>query len=243
MDIYGTSLGLDRQMSIGSGNSLKLGVYGGYTNSRQKYDRAGHADGSTESLGLYATMMTPRQWFWDVVGSYYWHTQKIRSYTPSGSPVDGKYKNNSWQLSTFFGRRFDFDGQWFLEPVGGLRYMRIEGISYRTNFNTLVSADDADFLSGSLGLSGGKSFAVSEKTLLDVYGRFNLIHDWDGKNVVQVADYRFTEDASSLRYELGAGLNFSLNEGASEAYFDIATQLGSKIRYPWEINVGLMFNF
>ncbi len=243
MDIYGTSLGLDRQMSIGSGNSLKLGVYGGYTNSRQKYDRAGHADGSTESLGLYATMMTPRQWFWDVVGSYYWHTQKIRSYTPSGSPVDGKYKNNSWQLSTFFGRRFDFDGQWFLEPVVGLRYMRIEGISYRTNFNTLVSADDADFLSGSLGLSGGKSFAVSEKTLLDVYGRFNLIHDWDGKNVVQVADYRFSEDASSLRYELGAGMNFSLNEGASEAYFDIATQLGSKIRYPWEINVGLMFNF
>ena len=84
---------------------------------------------------------------------------------------------------------------------------------------------------------------VSEKTLLDVYGRFNLIHDWDGKNVVQVADYRFSEDASSLRYELGAGMNFSLNEGASEAYFDIATQLGSKIRYPWEINVGLMFNF
>ena len=88
----------------------------------------------------------------------------------------------------------------------GLNYMRVDGIDYRTNFNTRVSASAADYLGGSIGVSGGKEFVLADGTVFDAYGRFSLMHDWDGKSPVTVADEIFAEDTSSLRYELGAGI-------------------------------------
>ena len=243
MDVYGTAIGFDREAAISDGYIITLGAYGSYSYSRQKYNQRGHADGDTESLGLYASLTTPSLLSFDVVGSYYWHDQKIRSYTPSGSPVDGKFTNNGWQVSSYVSRRFDFGEQWYVSPIAGLRYMRIEGVNYHTNFNTPVSANASDFLSGSIGLSAGKRITLQSASILDAYGRFNLIHDWDGKSNVTVADYTFTEDVSTMRYELGAGLNFYNSEDSGAGYLDISTQLGSKVRYPWEINVGWQYKF
>ena len=243
MDVYGTAIGFDREAAISDGYIITLGAYGSYSYSRQKYNQRGHADGDTESLGLYASLTTPSLLSFDVVGSYYWHDQKIRSYTPSGSPVDGKFTNNGWQVSSYVSRRFDFGEQWYVSPIAGLRYMRIEGVNYHTNFNTPVSANASDFLSGSIGLSAGKRITLQSASILDAYGRFNLIHDWDGKSNVTVADYTFTEDVSTMRYELGAGLNFYNSEDSGAGYLDVSTQLGSKVRYPWEINVGWQYKF
>ena len=243
MDVYGTAIGFDREAAISDGYIITLGAYGSYSYSRQKYNQRGHADGDTESLGLYASLTTPSLLSFDVVGSYYWHDQKIRSYTPSGSPVDGKFTNNGWQVSSYVSRRFDFGKQWYVSPIAGLRYMRIEGVNYHTNFNTPVSANASDFLSGSIGLSAGKRITLQSASILDAYGRFNLIHDWDGKSNVTVADYTFTEDVSTMRYELGAGLNFYNSEDSGAGYLDVSTQLGSKVRYPWEINVGWQYKF
>ena len=243
MDVYGTAIGFDREAAISDGYIITLGAYGSYSYSRQKYNQRGHADGDTESLGLYASLTTPNLWSFDVVGSYYWHDQKIRSYTPSGSPVDGKFTNNGWQVSSYVSRRFDFGKQWYVSPIAGLRYMRIEGVNYHTNFNTPVRANASDFLSGSIGLSAGKRITLQSASILDAYGRFNLIHDWDGKSNVTVADYTFTEDVSTMRYELGAGLNFYNSEDSGAGYLDVSTQLGSKVRYPWEINVGWQYKF
>ena len=243
MDVYGTAIGFDREAAISDGYIITLGAYGSYSYSRQKYNQRGHADGDTESLGLYASLTTPSLLSFDVVGSYYWHDQKIRSYTPSGSPVDGKFTNNGWQVSSYVSRRFEFGEQWYVSPIAGLRYMRIEGVNYHTNFNTPVSANASDFLSGSIGLSAGKRITLQSASILDAYGRFNLIHDWDGKSNVTVADYTFTEDVSTMRYELGAGLNFYNSEDSGAGYLDVSTQLGSKVRYPWEINVGWQYKF
>ena len=243
MDVYGTAIGFDREAAISDGYIITLGAYGSYSYSRQKYNQRGHADGDTESLGLYASLTTPSLLSFDVVGSYYWHDQKIRSYTPSGSPVDGKFTNNGWQVSSYVSRRFDFGKQWYVSPIAGLRYMRIEGVNYHTNFNTPVRANASDFLSGSIGLSAGKRITLQSASILDAYGRFNLIHDWDGKSNVTVADYTFTEDVSTMRYELGAGLNFYNSEDSGAGYLDVSTQLGSKVRYPWEINVGWQYKF
>ena len=243
MDVYGTAIGFDREAAISDGYIITLGAYGSYSYSRQKYNQRGHADGDTESLGLYASLTTPSLLSFDVVGSYYWHDQKIRSYTPSGSPVDGKFTNNGWQVSSYVSRRFEFGKQWYVSPIAGLRYMRIEGVNYHTNFNTPVSANASDFLSGSIGLSAGKRITLQSASILDAYGRFNLIHDWDGKSNVTVADYTFTEDVSTMRYELGAGLNFYNSEDSGAGYLDVSTQLGSKVRYPWEINVGWQYKF
>lgn len=242
MEIYGAEIGYDREIWYNAGSHLQMGLYGGLSDSRQKYDRGGRGDGDTQSLGLYSTWNTADNWFVDVVGTYFWHTQKIKSYTPSGSDVNGKYDTNAWQASAFAGKRWNIAGSWFVEPYVGLSYMRVDGIDYRTNFNTRVSASATDYFSGNVGLSGGREFVLDNGAVLDAYGRVNLLHDWDGKSPVTVADEVFTEDTSSLRYELGAGIAAAWNE-TNSAYFEASTQLGSRVRFPWEINIGVQFNF
>lgn len=188
MEIYGAEIGYDREIWYNAGSHLQVGLYGGLSDSRQKYDRGGRGDGDTQSLGLYSTWNTADNWFVDVVGTYFWHTQKIKSYTPSGSDVNGKYDTNAWQASAFAGKRWNIAGSWFVEPYVGLSYMRVDGIDYRTNFNTRVSASATDYFSGNVGLSGGREFVLDNGAVLDAYGRVNLLHDWDGKSPVTVAD-------------------------------------------------------
>ena len=243
VDIYGIEAGYDHNLWSDGANTLKAGIFAAYSNSRQEYDRLGHGDGNTNGLGLYSTFNFGNNWFIDAVGSYFYHRQKIKSYTPSGSEVDSKYHAEGWHASAFIGKRLNFEQNWFIEPNAGIRYMLIDNISYRTNYNTRVEASSSDYFSVSAGITGGKKFQLENQGILDIYGRFNLIHDWDGKSVLQVADYSFTEDMSALQYELGGGVSFSWDEGKNAAYLDAVTLLGSTVRVPVEVQLGLRFGF
>ncbi len=242
IEIYGSEIGYDREIWRGGGKYLSLGMYGGFTSSRQRYDRMGRGEADTKVVGLYSVLNTDDDWFADFVSSYFWHTQKITSHTPAGEPVNGKYNTNSWQVSANVGKRLKFEESWFIEPSAGINYMRIKGISYRTNFNTLVEADDENYLSLRADLVVGKTFTFNNGNYMDIYGRFAIIHDMDGKNTITVADYGFTEDMSSVRYQIGAGINANWDERGS-GYLDISTQPGSKVQLPWEINLGLQYRF
>ncbi len=242
IEIYGSEIGYDREIWRGGGKYLSLGMYGGFTSSRQRYDRMGRGEADTKVVGLYSVLNTDDDWFADFVSSYFWHTQKITSHTPAGEPVNGKYNTTSWQVSANVGKRLKFEESWFIEPSAGINYMRIKGISYRTNFNTLVESDDENYLSMRADLVAGKTFTFDSGNYLDIYGRFAIIHDMDGKNTITVADYGFTEDMSSVRYQIGAGINANWDERGS-GYLDISTQPGSKVQLPWEINLGLQYRF
>ena len=241
-EAYGAELGYDRIIADSGNGTLRLGIFGALSDSRQKYDRRGRGDGKAENIGLYSSYQTAGGWFADIVGSYFWYNQKIKSYTPAGYEVAGKYHTNAWQASLHAGKRWNIGEDWFVEPYAGISYMRIDGISYRTNFNTLVEASAADYLGGTVGISGGRSFDLPSGKTLDIYGRAAVLHDWDGKSPVTVADEIFAEDTSSVRYELGGGLSASWDNGGS-AYLEAATQLGSRVRFPWEISIGLQYSF
>ena len=243
VDIYGVEAGYDHNLWSNGTNTLKAGIFASYSNSRQEYDMHGHGDGNTNGLGIYSTFNFGDNWFVDAVGSYFYHRQKIKSYTPSGFDVDSKYHAEGWHASAFIGKRLNFEQNWFIEPNAGIRYMLIDNISYRTNYNTRVTASASDYFSVSAGITGGKEFQLENQGILDIYGRFNLIHDRDGKSVLQVADYSFTEDMSALQYELGGGVSFSWDEGKNAAYLDAVTLLGSTVRVPVEVQLGLRFGF
>ena len=161
---------------------------------------------------------------------------------PDGTGVISKYDTNSWQASVFAGRRFDFAEGWFIEPSVGADYMMSNGLRYRTSFNTLINASDADYLSTEAGVAAGRGFKLDNDALIEAYGRFNLVYDWDGKIAVKVADYKITEKLSSVHYEFGLGLNAALKDDWS-AYVEAAAQVGGKVTLSWEINVGLQFDF
>ncbi len=241
-DIYGSVIGFDHNFSLGTNYHIITGLYTGFTSSKQKFDTSGKGTGQTKSFGLYSTILTSNNWFLDLVGSRFSHHQKTTGYTPASTEVIGRFNTTGWQAAFALGKRFNFASSWFVEPFIGMDYMYIKGISYRSNFNTLITADDADYLSNSFGLTAGKSFNITPDISLDVYTQVALSYDWDTKAYIEVADYSITEDLSSLHYEFSAGVNIAPSDFGS-GYIEIGTNLGQHVDIPWEINIGYQYDF
>ena len=241
-DIWGESIGFDTKILATDDYRLTAGIYSGFTDSEQHFDVLGKGDGKTYSVGLYSTLLTKDKWFVDVMGTYLHHQQKNKSYTPAMSEVNAKFNTDAWQTAIATGRRFDFDNMWFLEPYAAMNYMYINGVRYKTNYDTLIDADSADYLSNTLGLTFGKSFELGNQTLLSAYSQANLVYDWDAKNSISVADYQLTEDMASLHYALSLGVNASWSEH-SFAYAEFSSELGSRVDIPWAFSLGYRYEF
>ena len=241
-DIWGESIGFDGKIIDNDTYRFGVGIYSGFTNSHQNFDVLGKGDGKTYSLGLYSTMLTSNMWFVDVMGTYFRHHQKNQSYTPAMSEVVAKFETEGWQTAVSAGRRFDFSDQWFLTPYAAMNYMYINGVSYKTNYDTPIRAESAGYLSNTLGLTLGKSFNWGDQIVLDAYSQANLIYDWDAKNSVWIVDHLMEEDMASLHYELSLGINASFTEHSS-AYVEFTSSLGSKVDIPWALSLGYQYEF
>lgn len=241
-DIWGESIGFDSKILATDDYRLTAGIYSGFTDSEQHFDVLGKGDGKTYSVGLYSTLLTKDKWFVDVMGTYLHHQQKNKSYTPAMSEVNAKFNTDAWQTAIAAGRRFDFGDMWFLEPYAAMNYMYINGVRYKTNYDTIIDADSADYLSNTLGLTFGKSFELGNQTLLSAYSQANLVYDWDAKNSISVADYQLTEDMASLHYALSLGVNASWSEHSS-AYAEFSSELGSRVDIPWAFSLGYRYEF
>ena len=240
--MYGGNIGVDHEIMEGSDYQIRLGGFTSYSKSRQEFSQSGKSEGYTKSFGLYSSLTTENQWFLDAMGAYFIHDQKINSYTPAGAIVNGKYDTHGWHASVIGGRRFELDKDWYIEPHVGLEYMWIKGVSYRTNFNTLITVSDQDNIKGSIGVTRGKKYSFSETAEAEVFGKFSLIHDWKSESKVQVADYLMKEDMSATHYKLGAGVKGVWNE-QNTAFFEVSTHLGSKVTMPYEITIGYQYEF
>ena len=241
-DVYGGNIGFDHEVLQDDDYQVRLGVYTSYSHSKQEYNHLGKAEGNTQSYGVYSSLTTKENWFVDVLGAYFTHRQSVNSYTPAGDLVTGKYDTYGWQTTLTAGKRFEFDNDWYLEPHVGVGYMWVNGVRYRTNFNTLIEGSSQDNVKGSVGINGGKVYQLSEKAKMEVFGKFSLIHDWKSESKVLVADYLMEEDMSSLHYKLGAGVKGSWNENQS-AFVEISTHLGSNLDIPYEITLGYQYEF
>ena len=241
-DIYGESLGFDHQVFSSDGLHITAGLYSGFTSSQQQFDVDGQGDGQTYSFGLYSTLLTDNKYFLDVMGTYFRHHQKNRSYTPAGESVIAKFNTDGWQTAFTAGRRFDFQNHWFISPFIGMNYMYVQGLDYKTNYNTYIHADSADYLSNTIGFTGGKSFFLDNGVVLDAYSQVNMIYDWDAKNTVSIADYVMEDNLASLHYEFSLGLNAAWDTHQS-SYMEFTSQFGDKVDIPWAISIGYQYDF
>lgn len=242
IEVYGTEAGYDREIWAGRGQKMLLGFYSGISSSQQEYDRRGSGNGDTQSLGIYSSWRTVGRWFADVVATYFYHRQKINSYTPAGTTVAGKYSTDAWQVSLLAGRRLMLPNGWFAEPAVEVNYMHIDGADYRTNFDTPVEAAGLDYAGIGAGVVLGKNWDFDDDGEMSVYGKLGLKHDWSGQAEVEVAGYGFKEKMDATRFEIGGGTSISLNKD-SLLYLDAATSFGDGVSIPWEISGGIQIRF
>ncbi len=238
IDTYGTQFGYDYMLPQTLVSKWLVGVFAGTSTTKDKFDLEGHADIDTYSTGLYTTLFGNNGYYLDLVGSYYHSRQDLTTYTPDGMPVRGKYDLDAWSFSAEGGKRFELSNGYFVEPQIQVSYMDLGDISYRTNFNTLVRGRDFDVLSGRAGLRGGKRF--SEK--FEAFVQADLIHDFDHKSTIDIANLTLQEDISSTRWRLGGGFTADFSDSTG-SYFNISTTLDDKVEIPIDVNLGLRYEF
>ncbi len=238
INIYGTQFGYDYILPQTFVSKCLVGVFAGTSTTKDKFTHEGHADINSYSTGLYTTLLSQKGYYLDLVGTYYHSRQKLTTYTPDGMPVKGKYNLDAWSVSAEIGKRITLPDDYFLEPQIQVAYMDLGNISYRTNFNTLVKGSNFNVLNSRIGLRGGKRISQNFEAFIQA----DLLHDFDHKSTISIADLSVQEDIASTRWRLGGGFTADFSDSAS-SYFNISTTLDNKVEVPIDINLGFRYEF
>ena len=242
VDIGGAQAGFDVSINQKWVKDWTVGLSAAYTSEDQTFDRDGRGDGNTNSVSIYSTMVNDKNQYLDLVGAYYYHRQKLKTYLPSQLPVLGKYDVDAWSVSAEIGQRFDVFEAWFVEPQLQVTYMWLDDISYRTNYQTKVVGEKQDSFMTRIGVRGGKDFKDTFAFPFTIYAKMGLLKEFRNKSEVSIADYTFKEDLGGTLWEIGAGMSAYIDEN-NNLYASVATYQGNEVKIPFDISFGFRHSF
>ena len=242
VDVNGVQMGYDFALPQNIFNRWLVGVYGGYSNSDQSFDRSGDGDADTYSFGAYTTMIAQNGFYVDLAAAYYHHKQKLTSYLPFGAQVDSDYDVDGYTLSLESGKRFEIADGYYVEPQAQISYLDFDNVSYRTSYDTLIDAANQGTWLARAGVILGKRIDDFYDMPLDVFVRTDFYSEIDNGHKVTVAGYKIEEDRSENFVRLGAGFNLNTNKG-QELYFGIGTIMGGNVQMPLDLSLNARFEF
>ena len=242
VDVNGIQVGFDHALNQSIFNRWLIGVYGGYSDTDQNFDRSGDGSADTYSFGAYTTMIAQNGLYADVAAAYYHHKQKITSYLPFGAQVDSDYDVDGYTLSLEGGKRFELENGYYVEPQAQLSYLDFDNVSYRTSYNTLIDAANQGTWLGRIGVILGKRIDDFYNMPLDVFVRTDFYSEIDNGHKVTVAGYTIEEDRSENFVRLGTGFNLNTNNG-QELYLGVGTIMGGNVEMPLDLSLNARFEF
>ncbi|MDD4159358.1 MAG: autotransporter outer membrane beta-barrel domain-containing protein [Synergistaceae bacterium] len=152
--------------------------------------------------------------------------------------VTGKYEQDGFGFSLMAGKRLDTgkDG-WYWEPQLQLSWMRMSGDDYTTNSGIDVNISSSNSLQARGGILFGKSFETAAGSMLDLYAKVSIVHEFDGETDLTMSGARYTSDLSGTWGVYGVGMNWQIGKGQFiNANFNYAD--GSGRTDPWAAQLG-----
>lgn len=152
--------------------------------------------------------------------------------------VTGKYEQDGVGLSLMAGKRFDTGKEgWYWEPQLQLSWMLMSGDDYTTNSGIDVSISGSDSIQARGGVLFGKSFETSAGSMLDLFAKISIVHEFDGKTDLTMSGAKYTSDLSGTWGVYGVGMNWQVGKGQYiNANFQYAD--GSGRTDPWAAQLG-----
>ncbi len=152
--------------------------------------------------------------------------------------VTGEYEQNGFGFSLMTGKRFNAGkSDWYWEPQLQLSWMRLSGDDYTTNSGIDVNISNSDSIQARAGILLGRSFQTSAGSMLDLYAKVSIVHEFDGETDVTMSGGKYTNDLSGTWGLYGVGMNWQVGNGqyvnASFQYAD-----GSGRTDPWAVQLG-----
>lgn len=245
-EVYSLSLGLDHAIDdhwlVGAG--FRATVADQKTHGHEGYHATGDAD--SQGFNLYATWTHANGSYADFVATVDRYGQKISTNMLDGQETKGKYHNWGFGLSAEVGRKFaglGHDRTWFVEPQVQLSWYHVNGDSFHMDNGMRVKQDDADTLTGRLGLVAGRDLEQEGNRKGQYYLKAGINHELSGEQKIALNETPFEEDRMmGTRFYYGAGLDWELDK-TTKVYGQIEREDGGRYTKEFEFRLGLKRSF
>ena len=234
-------VGYDKKYSVDNG-TVFVGALVSYTDGETNY-KLGSGENYSVGAGVYATWLNNDGQFADVILKQSRLHNKFDVTSKDGDKSHhGDYNNWGISLSGQYGKRFDLNEKFFVEPSAELTLGRVDAVDYTTSADVKVHQDSMYSLVGNIGTAVGYKF--SDKG--NVYARASLVKEFQGDIDTEYrkdgAVEKTNEDLSDTWAEFGIGVNYRFVENFN-IYADIQKTGDATVDTEWQGNLGFRYEF
>ena len=221
-------------------------VYGAavdYGDGNGSYDNGSGKD-KLKSFSLYGVWMGDNGAYTNVTARYGMVSTDLESY--GDYPDKAEYKQHAYSVSVEYGKRFDMERGFFIEPQAQFTLGRLGSIDYTTDRGANGYIEGMNSAIGRIGFVMGQKITGDS----DIYLKADLLHEFAGERDLQLtSDAGGTNDMLTKHndygdtwFELGLGANIKVSKTAS-IYGEIERGFGGDINKKWSVNGGVRFTF
>ncbi len=243
LEYRAVQVGYDRKQNI-DGGKLFTGIAFGYFDGNADYDH-GSGESNSATVGMYATYSGNNGSFGDFIVKLGNIDNKLSYTSESGDYYKADYDTYGFSADAEYGYRYEFDNDYYIEPLAQLSYIYIADEEYTMNLNgesgAKVSNDDYQSLIGYAGFHYGKKFGDNV-----AYLRVAAAHEFAGDIDVD-ARYQDIKVNSSISgedtwVEYGVGFDVKVKEDTA-VYGRLQKSTGDVVKNKWHASVGLRYTF
>ena len=221
-------------------------VYGAavdYGDGNGSYDNGSGKD-KLKSFSLYGVWTGDNGAYTNVTARYGMVSTDLESY--GDYPDKAEYKQHAYSVSVEYGKRFDMERGFFVEPQAQFTLGRLGSIDYTTDRGANGYIEGMNSAIGRIGFVMGQKITGDS----DIYLKADLLHEFAGERDLQLtSDAGGTNDMLTKHndygdtwFELGLGANIKVSKTAS-VYGEIERGFGGDINKKWSVNGGVRFTF
>ena len=221
-------------------------VYGAavdYGDGNGSYDKGSGKD-KLKSFSLYGVWTGDNGAYTNVTARYGMVSTDLESY--GDYPDKAEYKQHAYSVSVEYGKRFELEKGFFVEPQAQFTLGRLGSIDYTTDRGANGYIEGMNSAIGRIGFVMGQKITGDS----DIYLKADLLHEFAGERDLQLtSDAGGTNDMLTKHndygdtwFELGLGANIKVSKTAS-IYGEIERGFGGDINKKWSVNGGVRFTF
>ena len=221
-------------------------VYGAavdYGDGTGSYDNGSGKD-KLKSFSLYGVWTGDNGAYTNVTARYGMVSTDLESY--GDYPDKAEYKQHAYSVSVEYGKRFELEKGFFIEPNAQFTLGRLGSIDYTTDRGANGYIEGMNSAIGRIGFVMGQKITGDS----DIYLKADLLHEFAGERDLQLtSDAGGTSDMLTKHndygdtwFELGLGANIKVSKTAS-VYGEIERGFGGDINKKWSVNGGVRFTF
>ncbi len=234
-------LGYDYQAANHPGLTRYVGASVFWDNGDTDYT-FGTDKNKNRGIALYSTDLYENGGYLDLVARFQRLKNDVKAVDKDGNAFTADGRNTGYSISAEYGRRFDLEDKFFIEPQVQLTAGHLNGNSYRTSNGIAVDNSSINSVIGRLGFNLGTKLGdrgtayVKANVLHEFGGSYDDKFTYSGQTVGADSDFRDTW----FQYGLGATYQTGAN---SDLYLDLEKTSGGDFSQNWVWNAGVRFSF